>query len=229
LKEIFRVSCAALIGLVFSCGDVFSQDIQTAENYFDRISAQYGTIIDYEADFSIAVDKETMQGRMYYKSPNLLRLNFTSPAEQVICVNGEFLIIYIPKHSVVMRQKMKRHSAATLATMASRQGLQLLKRNYSVAYLTDPNPVPLDEDSKERVVKLKLKWRTIDEGFRELEISVGENGLIRRIVGLSVEYTKIQFDFRNVLTNQNIPEARFKYDPPPSANVYDNFLFEPEN
>lgn len=208
---------------------LFSQDIQTAENYFDKISAKYGEVTDYEASVSITMDKDTMSGKLFYKSPNLLRLNFTEPVNQVITMNSEFLIIYIPQYSVVMRQKVKRHSTATLAAMASRQGLLLLKRNYSVAYLNGPNLEPLEDGSREKVVKLKLNWRTIDEGFRELEVSIGENGLIRRIIGLTVEYTKIQFDFRNILTNQNIPDARFVYDPPASANVYDNFLFEPEN
>ena len=229
MKKITNITSGALFLLFFASFAAYAQDIQTSENYFDRISEQYGKITDYEAKFTIIMDKDTMKGTMYYKTPNLLRLNFSDPAEQVIAINGESLIIYIPKYSVVMRQKMKRHSSATLATMASRQGLLLLKRNYSVAFLTGPDPVPLEEGSKEKVVKLKLKWRSIDEGFRELEISIGENGLIRRIIGITVEYTEIQFDFKGILINQNIPDVRFVYDPPASANVYDNFLFEPEN
>ena len=59
-------------------------------------------------------------------------------------------------------------------------------------------------------------------------MSIGENGLIRRIIGVTVDYENIQFDFENILVNQNIPEARFRYDSPASANVFENFLFEPE-
>jgi hypothetical protein len=121
--------------------------------------------------------------------------------------------------------------------MASEQGLLLLKRNYSVAYLVGPDPMPLDEPtldesgampSQELVVKMKLDWRSTDEGFRQLEISVGENGLIRRINGVTVGYENIQFDLTNILVNQNIPDARFDYESPATANIFENFLFEPE-
>ena len=113
--------------------------------------------------------------------------------------------------------------------MASQQGLELLKRNFSVAYLVGPDPVPLDEaDVPEMVVKMKLDWRSTDEGFRQLEISIGENGLIRRIKGVTVGYENIQFDLTNILVNQNIPDARFEYESPATANIFENFLFEPE-
>lgn len=212
----------------FLAGAVSAQEIMTANDYFDSISERYGRVDDYEARLSITRGEDAMTGTVYYKNPNLLRIDFSEPEEQVLALDGELLTIYIPTHSVIMQQSIKRHSSATLASMASSQGLNLLKRNYSIAYLTGPDPVPLDEDGDEMVVKLKLEWKSTDEGFRQLEISVGENGLIRRIVGVTVGYEKIRFDFSNIIINQNIPDARFQYESPASANVFNNFLFDPE-
>jgi len=220
-----------------------AQEMLTAESYFDSISEIYGAIEDYQADITISTEEEVMEGVLFYKKPNLLRINFTVPEEQVLVVDEEALTIYIPQHSVIMHQPLKKRSNATIATMASQQGLQLLKRNYSVAYLIGPDPVPLEsegdlgdivivpdeeKEAEEYVTKLKLDWRSIDEGFREIEISVSENGLIRRIIGVTVGYETIQFDFKNILINQNIPDARFEYESPASANIFSNFLFEPE-
>lgn len=205
-----------------------AQEIMTANNYFDSISERYGRVDDYAARLTIARDENVMAGTVYYKKPNLLRIDFSDPEEQVLAIDGELLTIYIPTHSVIMQQSIKRHSSATLASMASSQGLVLLKRNYSIAYLAGPDPVPLDEEGEEMVVKLKLEWRSTNEGFRQLEISVGENGLIRRIVGITVGYETIQFDFANIIINQDIPDARFQYESPASANVFNNFLFDPE-
>lgn len=226
-----------------------AQEVLTAVEYFETISEQYGRINDYQADITITRDDEVMSGVMYYKTPNLLRINFEEPEEQVLVTNGKVLTIYIPLYRVIMSQQLKRHSQESLATMASEQGLQLLKRNYSIAYLEGPAPVPLDapEDTEsedesdsgdngtdeqegitEYVIKLKLVWRTTDEGFREIIMSIGENGLIRRIVGVTVDYEEARFDFENILLNQNIPDARFEYESPPTANVFQNFLFEPE-
>lgn len=205
------------------------QEIFTAENFFDRISATYGEVKDYIAQVSVTVEKEVMEGTLFYKIPNLLRIDFSNPEDQVLVTDGKKLTLYIPQYRVVMSQTLKRRSSAAIAAMASRQGLLLLKRNYSIAYLQSPSPVPLDEKSKEMVTKLKLSWKSSDEGFRELILSVNSEGLIRRIEGITVGYQKIVFDFRNIRLNQNIPESRFRYDPPASANVIENFLFDPES
>ena len=165
---------------------------------------------------------------VFYKNPNLLRINFTEPAEQVIVVNDESLMIYLPEKSVVMTQKLRKKSESTLAAMASEQGLKLLSQGYSISYLTSPDPEPLEEDSDEMVVKLRLEWRSTDEGFRQIIMSVGEDMMIRRMEGITVTYETVVFDFRNIRTNQNIPEARFDYEPPASAYEMNNFLFDSE-
>jgi len=206
-----------------------AQDIQTAENFFDTVSEKYGDVKDYIAGIRITLEKDVMEGTLYYKSPNLLRIDFSSPAEQVMVTDGEKLTVYIPQYRVIMSQALKKRSSASVAAMASRQGLLLLKRNYAIAYLEGPASVPLDDKSDERVKKLKLTWRTNAEGFRELIVSIGAAGYIRRIEAVTVGYQKIQFNFTDIRVNQNIPDARFKYDPPASANVLENFLFEPES
>ena len=82
---------------------------------------------------------------------------------------------------------------------------------------------------EELVVKLKLSSRSTSEGFRQLEIAIDRGNLIRRVSGLTVGFKEHRFDFLNIRTNQNIPDARFEYDSPPFANVYQNFLYQPEN
>jgi outer membrane lipoprotein-sorting protein len=117
------------------------------------------------------------------------------------------------------------------ASIATHEGLVLLRRNYSVAYLESPNPVPLDREAGENepVVKLKLDWRSTQEGIRQIEMSVNSDGYIRRFIGITPENDVIQFDFTNIIVNQNIPDTRFNYTLPASANTFENFLFEPGN
>jgi outer membrane lipoprotein-sorting protein len=178
-----------------------------------------------------------MKGELFYKSPDMLRINFSDPDEQVFSLYNNRLVIYIPRYRVVMSQRIDRRSQITGSTsgaggagLASREGLNLLRRNYSVAYLESPNPVPLDRGagSSEMVVKLKFVWRSTQEGFRQIDLSIGENGYIRRLIGYTPDYEEIQFDFKNVNVNQNIPDTRFDYQPPPTANVFENFLFDPQ-
>ena len=217
-----------LILFLLATPAILAQEIQTAENYFDEVSARYGKIQDYSANISITQGELVMSGKLYYKSPNLLRIDFTDPEEQVLVTDGELLTIYIPKYEVILEQKLKRRSQAALASMASEQGLNLLKKNYGVAYLTGPEFVPLEDGSPEMVRKLKLTSRSNAEGFRQIVIAVGRNGLIRRITGVTLNYEEFVFDLTDIGINQNIPDMRFQYDSPPYANVYQNFLFEAE-
>ena len=102
----------------------------------------------------------------------------------------------------------------------------MLTRNFVPSYDTGPAPVPLDENSRERVVKLRLTRRSAAEGFREIVLSINPETLfIRRIEGRTIADTEVRFDFANERLNVGIPEQRFIYDPPPTANTVHNFLF----
>lgn len=222
-KHLFFIVIQILLAAAFLSAQT------TAGDFFDQVSENYGSLRDYQAEVSILRGTQEQKGTLFYKNPNLLRINFTEPQDQVLCVNNEVLQLYIPEYSVVMTQPLKSHTDEALENMVTRQGLRLLKNNYSIGYVSGPDPVSLDEENpNEMVVKLKLFWRSTDEGFRQLEIAVNEDLLIRRITGVTVNYDTIQFDYTNILTNQDIPDARFDYEAPSSANSFDNFLFKPE-
>jgi len=206
---------------------VVSQEIVTAERYLETVSERYGAIKDYEAHIVIRSGSSEMIGNLSYLSPSFLRIDFTRPAEQVIVFNGELLTVYLPEYRAVLNQNItpSRRPAAG-ASLASAQGLALLRRNYVPSFVTGPNPVRLDDKTPEEVVKLRLARRNISEGFRELILSISPGSrTIRRIEGRTIADTLVQFDFTNIRTNQGIPEMRFIYDSPASAYMYNNFLF----
>jgi outer membrane lipoprotein-sorting protein len=75
-------------------------------------------------------------------------------------------------------------------------------------------------------VRLRLTRRNVSEGFREIILYVNpQTHLIRRIEGRTIAEGLVRFDFSNIKVNQGIPEQRFLYDSPASANLYNNFLF----
>ena len=209
-----------------------AQPVITAESFFTQVAATYRGIDDYEADIRIAQRSGSMTGRLSYKRPNLLRIDFTDPAGQVIVSDGSVLTIYYPALDVIFEQKLSARGERGDdggVSLASRQGLDYLRNNYSIAYVEGPDPVPLDEGSSEMVVKLNLNSRSATEGFRQLEIAVSAGNLIRRITGITVGLEEHRFDFLGVRTNQEIPEQRFGYISPASANVYRDFLFDSED
>jgi outer membrane lipoprotein-sorting protein len=213
--------------LILGVFSLSSQEIITAENYLKTVSERYGTVKDYEANIVIRSGNSEMYGNVSHLAPSFLRIDFTSPAEQVIVFNGEQLTVYLPEYRAVLNQTVTgRRPASSGASLASAEGLSLLSRGYVSAFLTGPEPIPLDDASREMVVKLRLTRRSVSEGFREIILSIDpESKLIRRIEGRTIAEGLVRFDFSNIRTNQGIPEQRFIYDSPASANLYNNFLF----
>lgn len=199
----------------------------TAESFFATVSTVYSGIVDYQADVRITQGDGVMVGTLSYKQPNRLRIDFSQPSGQVIVSDGALLTVYYPRLQVVFEQRLRNRS--NVAGLASRQGLHFLQANYAIAYLEGPAAVPLDPGSGELVVKLKLTSRSASEGFRQLEIAVSPSNLIRRITAVTVGFREHRLDFRNIRTNQNIPDGRFDYEAPPWANIYRDFLFESED
>ena len=71
--------------------------ILTAGAFFQSVSEFYGTITDYEAKMGITTGSSSMEASVSFKRPNLLRIDFSNPATQVILFNGSQLTIYLPE------------------------------------------------------------------------------------------------------------------------------------
>ena len=207
---------------------VFSQEIVTADRFLERVSEHYAGIIDYEARVLIRSDGTDMVGNLSFLQPHFLRIDFIDPAEQVMVFNGEMMTVFIPRLRTVLNQSVTpvRRTGAGGAGMASAQGLQLLRRGYVATFVTGPEPVLLDDRNPERVVQLRLTRRLASENFREIILSINPGTLlIRRIEARTLANALVRFDFTDIRTNVGIPEQRFIYDAPPTANMHNNFLF----
>lgn len=205
---------------------IFAQGITTASAYFKTISEYYSTLKDYEVNFEIKMDKTETAGKLSFKSPDLLRLDYTNPQEQVICFNGDVLTIYLPEAAAVLQQQINPESSNNAVSMTTPQGLSLMTRYYTVAYETGQNAEPLEEGSDEMVVKFILSRKNASEAFRYIKLSINEHTkLIRRIEAVTPKGEEFIFNFYDYKLNQGITDQRFIYDAPSSANNYNNFLY----
>ncbi|MDR2245930.1 MAG: outer membrane lipoprotein carrier protein LolA [Treponema sp.] len=224
MKRGVLIFLLTLVGIVAPS----AQEIVTAERYLELVAECYGGIRDYEARITIRSGNTDMYGTVSHLVPSFLRIDFTTPSEQVIVFDGDMLTVYLPEYRAILNQGISggRHTGARGASLATAQGLTLLRRNYLPAFITGPTPEPLDTGSGEMVVRLRLSRRNISEGFREIILYVNpQTYLIRRIEGRTIAESMVRFDFLDVKINQGIPEQRFLYDSPASANLYNNFLF----
>ena len=214
----------ACIIAVTAAGACAAQQILTAAAFFQSVSEQYGRIKDYEASIDIKAARATMEGRVSFKRPDLLRIDFSKPDSQVIVFNGDTLTIYLPESQAVLNQSVQNSTPS--ANLATPQGLSLMSRYFSVKYESGQAPVPLEDGSDEMVVRLVLSRRNTTEAFRYLKLAVSpDTKLIRRIEAVTTQGETFRFDFTNYQLNQGISDQRFIYDAPSSANNYNNFLF----
>lgn len=220
MKKIILSICALFFVTVLS-----AQSITTASAYFKTISEYYATIKDYEVDFEITIDKKESAGKLSYKSPDLLRMDYTNPEEQVICFNGNILTVYLPESSAVLQQQISTETN-TATSLVTGQGLSLMTRYYTVSYETGQNAEPLDEGSDEMVVKFILTRKSASEAFRYIKLCVNaETKLIRRVEAVTPKGEEFVFNFYEYKLNQGLPDQRFVYEAPSSANNYNNFLY----
>ena len=169
-------------------GFVMAQNITTAASFFQSVSEYYGTINDYEATMSITAGRSQMQGQVSFKRPNLLRIDFSNPKDQVILFNGDMLTIHLPGISSNLKQSVSPSSDQAGMNLATPQGLALMNRYYSVAYEVGQDPVPLSESNPEQVIKLILYPRNSSEGFRRIKLAIVPNTkLIRQVEALTTQ------------------------------------------
>ena len=224
-----RHSFLSLVCLIFGVS-VAAQTITTADTFFSSVSDTYAKINDYSTTLTITTvsgsKSDTMAGRAIFKKPDLLRIDFTSPADQTIVFDGNVLTIYLPTYDTVLTQSVGKGNESSGASLATPEGLSLMKRYYSIAYETGPDPVPLDEESKEEVVVLALARRTTTETFRTIRLMISpDTKLIRRIEAQTISGDQITFEFSGYALNQGILDNRFVYESPASANMFNDFLF----
>lgn len=240
--------------MVAAADGASARELVTAQAFFEEVARVYAGIEDYQAEVVIAtrrfqrvagdgggagasdsgsvlreVELSRMEGTLSFKRPDLLRIDFSDPSGQVLVSDGAMLTIYVPGLDLIIEQRLGGAASPAAASLAYRlaptPGLRSLRANYAIAYQVGPDPVPLNDGSGQEVVRLLLRRQVAEEGFEKIEIAVGGDQLIRSIVGEDRSGSRLALEFHAVRINRSIPDARFRYESPPDANVYRDVLF----
>ena len=209
-----------VLGIFVSAAIGFSQ-IVTASDFFNTVSDHYAGLYTYECDVTMSFGDRNMVGHASFKRPQMLRIDFSSPSEQTILFDGSTLVIYLPGQQTILQQAVTGND-----TGVSSRGLTLLRRYYVIAFQDSSTPVPYG-DSGASVVNLVLRRRTASEAFTSIKLSVNaKTHMIMQAVATTPQGQTYTFVFYNYSLNPEIPDRRFIYDPPSSANQVNNFLFQ---
>jgi outer membrane lipoprotein-sorting protein len=216
---------AFIFFLIAAAGFAQAARIVSADEFFAVLSTHYAGIKSYEATVSFKQDTSVSSGKLSYKSPDKLNIRFDSPAGQVLNFDGKKLDVSLPSQKVYLEQEYKSLPEDQLAGIATGQALSVIKNQYSVAYLTGPDTVPLDKDTIEQVTKLKLVARA-STSFSDMIMSVKDQ-VIRRIEATLTNGSTMVMDFTNVKPNVAVPDSRFAFVAPGDYELVKNWLFDP--
>jgi outer membrane lipoprotein carrier protein len=188
-----------------------------SEAILRRASSAYENIRSLSADFvmnrEIPALRQTItsRGTLYQRSPDRIALRFSDPDGDLILGDGEYFWVYYP--SVNPAQYMRQPAA-----VADRSGVDLqaqfvgnpVDRFDATLHGTETvagrqaHVLTLVPRQRAEYRSLKVWLDTRDSLARRFEI-VEHNGTMRR------------FDLDNIQTNITIPDATFRFTPPPGA------------
>lgn len=214
------------ITMIFSLNLVFSQEMQTANDFLRQVEAKYNQIEDMRCRVTMKVDGTTMSGIMTFKRPNYLKVEFTNPANQVLALDGSKLQIYIPSQNVVMVQNID-----TTDSSASSDSFSLLRRTYAVSFPSETRDAYVSLDPKnpssQLVKKLKFAWKQRGStSIKEMIFSINKENFIVEVDATTDQNKKIVFSMSEFRTNLGMKIADFEYVSPSSSYKMYNFLAE---
>jgi len=189
----------------------------------DRIRQRYGEATGLNAEYTREAISKTMvalgvterhdvaQGRLYFKSPNSLRLEQVSPQEELLLTDGETLWWYIPEKKEAYKYSAEKFGKELRLLGEVLRGLKGSRDNFLI---------DLTQDTKTKTHQLILRpeppWQDIDH----LEVVLGQGDLVISEVNI---YNSIGGLTRFFLSDwqENVPlhEASFTFSPPPGIEI----------
>jgi outer membrane lipoprotein-sorting protein len=221
---------AITLSLFVMSGDIYPYkfDFVTVSDIVKKVKKKFGELESYQASFTITSEKmgkkKVHNGLVQYKSSDRLLMRFYNPPGQKIISDGKMIWIYIPSLNVVAEQDLK--SNPGLFSSNTKSGLNRLFSKYHYKFDSKTQPEVQKDGSK--MYTLYLKQKESRSGYRYLRLWISEEYLITRAEGETSSGKKIEIRFRNIKTNVDIPNGKFKFSIPARARVIKNPMISEE-
>jgi outer membrane lipoprotein-sorting protein len=249
--KIFFITCLIIFLFIININP--QAELLSAKNLLERLSGSFkANVKDLKAEVKLIQGNTTSTGTLLFKNPQKVRIDFSDPANQVICSNGYELWVYIPYLNIVLhqdileRERMKKDEddeknekeknndnknndqveepeIVTNPILLNPVGLDKFLTEYSIEYHETKEKVSYKDGSK--VYKMKLiRWRSTKHGFNVIYLTIQENGIIRQVRGVTASYKQIILELDRIELNTNISALKFDYEPPAHTSTVDDFI-----
>lgn len=186
-----------------------------------RMSERFESINDYTADFDWINGDVHYFGKIKYKKPDKILLDFEEPDDQLIVSNGHLLYIYIPYLKVVVQQLLTEDTESAILTTTSEAGLSKLFDEYSFSFYDTSILQPFRNT---QAYHFRLHQKTPNVGFKEIYLWVSAEGLILQSSGNSPNGLNVSLIFSNIQLNTELPDYIFDFEVPADAQIIRNII-----
>ena len=210
----------------------------TPERVVGMISNRFAVIDNFYATFVERNGNRINYGNVISKNPNLLKLEYSdgTNGQQIYC-NGKTLWIIFPKRKIVSEQTLNYGDAGAIYTKA---GISRLTSKYNVNFYNERELKPINSfDGTELNIAgynsssytaddtrlayhmlLTPKQARVDRtGFPTIHLWVDRDGMIIRILGISVVNTPVEYLFNSIRYNLRLEEKTFTPEIPEEMQV----------
>jgi outer membrane lipoprotein carrier protein len=163
------------------------------------------------ATLGITERRDVAEGRLYFKPPSLLRLEQTSPQEELLITDGQTLWWYIPGKQEAYKYPADAFGKELQLVGDVLQGLKDARNNFTISYADGPEAATC-----QLLLRPDPPWEDIDH----LELIIGKDDfvieqldIVNTIGGLT------RFMLSDLWEDVSLQEGLFAFSPPLGVKV----------
>ena len=220
---------AVVLALVLLVAGPFPVRAQGLQEVLDAVRGRYRGLTDLTADYTRttrspamdplfkAASSHTASGRLWFKTPRLLRMEQARPRLETLVTNGVTVWWYIPEEQEVQKFAGAELFAELKPMIDFLGGLDRLSESFVVALST-----PKEGGSSSEYV-LDLAPKTQGVGPQRITVRFAA----RDLTLLGFRFTSVlgettDFILTGVKLDQKVPAGRFTFHPPSGTRVVEN-------
>ncbi len=190
--------------------------VPLAIEQFEQLDRSMMTL---SAQFTQSVQGQTAQGTFSYRKKDLLRIEHLLPEKQTLVCDGKRVWVWRPANGQVLRSSLadwKRSQPLAQALLDFGNYAKLLRR-YEVSIGTVAAPQP----DGHRTFTLVLKPHSSAEGDFLLTLRLSTRDFFPFESELRAGSVVTRTTFSALRFNAELPDALFRFTPPPGADILD--------
>jgi outer membrane lipoprotein-sorting protein len=183
--------------------------INQMQEFDKRLSQETQTLQSIESDFSqtkyldVLDEKVKSKGKFYYKKSNKIRMEYTSPINYLIVINGSKLKIVSDGKKNIMNVNSNKmmNEVQNMLTACTVGDLSKMSANYRLEYF---------EDAKSYLVKIKPISKTLQAYIASIQIYLDKRDMsVYKMILSETATNYTEYEFYNKKFNSLKNEAIF--------------------